>query len=58
MVYLHGYNDMHSPMGQLSNFSAKLSLSLSVKTRVLGAQKNRIVETVVLSTHNIFLVDK
>ena len=27
---------------------------LSVKTSVLGAYKNRLVETVLLSTHNMF----
>ena len=30
----------------------------SVLTYVLGAQKNRVIETVLLSTHNIFLVEK
>ena len=30
MVYLDCYNDMHSHMDQLSNFSVKLPLSLSV----------------------------
>ena len=29
-----------------------------VCTCVLGAQKNRLSETVLLSTHNIFLVEK
>ena len=52
MVYLHGYDAPR--LGQLSNFSVKLRLSSSVQTHVLGAQKNRIIETVVLSTHNIF----
>ena len=35
--------------------SLKLSLFsyLSVKTCVPGAQKNRLIETVLLSTHNI-----
>ena len=28
--------------------------NLSVSTYVLGAQKNRLIETVVLSTHNIY----
>ena len=41
-------------LGQLSNFSVKLRLSSSVQTRVLGTQKNRIIETVVLSTHQFF----
>ena len=42
---------------QLSNFSVKLRLSPSVLTRVLGAHKNRIVETAVLSTHQIFFAN-
>ena len=58
VVYLHCYIDMHSPKDQLSNFSVKLPLSLSVQARDLGAQKDRIIKTVVLSTHNTFLVDK
>ena len=32
----------------------KLRLFLSVKTRVLGAQKNHFADMVVLSTHNIY----
>ena len=48
---------MYSPMGQLSNFSVKLPLSLSVLTRVFGAQKNLIIETVVLSTHQIYFAN-
>ena len=42
--------------GQLSkNFNVKLRLFSypSVKTYVLGAQKNRLIEMVLLSTHNI-----
>ena len=37
------------------NISLKLLLLSypSVKTYVLGAQKNRLIETVLLSTHNI-----
>ena len=31
-----------------------LQLFLLVQTRVLGAQKNHIIETVVLSTHKLF----
>ena len=31
---------------------------LPTLTDVLGAQKNRLIETVLLSTHNIFLVEK
>ena len=30
----------------------------SIVTCVLGAQKNRLIETVLLSTHNIFLDEK
>ena len=52
MVYLHCYDARR--LDQLSNLSLKLRLSLSVQTRVLGAKKNRIIETVVLSTHQIF----
>ena len=52
MVYLHCYDARR--LDQLSNLSLKLRLSLSVQTLVLGAKKNRIIETVVLSTHQIF----
>ena len=44
-------------MGQLSNFSVRLRLSSSVQTRVLGAQKNRIIETVILRTQQIFFAN-
>ena len=57
-VYKSVYAVNHSVMRGDCGFSVKLRLSLSVKTRVLGAQKNRIIETVVLSTHQIFLVEK
>ena len=55
MVYLHCYDARR--LGQLSNFSVKLRLSSSVETRVLGAKKNRIIETVVLSAHQIFFAN-
>ena len=45
---------MHADWASEANFSAMLRLSSSVLTRVLGAQKNCIIDTVVLSTHNIF----
>ena len=35
----------------------RTQLSSSVYTRVLGAQKNRIIETCVLSTHQIFFAN-
>ena len=56
MVYLHCYDARR--LGQLNKFSVKLRLSSSVQTRVLGAQKNRITETVVVSTHQIFFANK
>ena len=39
----------------IQNLSVKLSLfsEPSVKTCVLGAQKNRLIQTVLLSTYNI-----
>ena len=36
-----------------SHRSSTVFANLSVKTSVLGAQKNRLIETVLLSTHNI-----
>ena len=55
MVYLHCYDARR--LGQLSNFSVKLRLSSSVQTRVLGAQKNHIIETVILRTHQLFFAN-
>ena len=57
-VYPNRYNYYDARrLGQLSNFSVKLRLSSSVQTRVLGAKKNHIIETVVLSTHQIFFTN-
>ena len=55
VVYLHCYDARR--LVQLSNFSVKLRLSSSVQTRVLGAQKNRIIETVILRTHHFFFAN-
>ena len=57
--YTHVYPNRYTwyiciAMMHEDNFSVKLRLSSSVQTRVLGAKKNRIIETVVLSTHQIF----
>ena len=35
-----------------------MNIFLSVQTYVLGAQKNRLIETVLLSAHNICVVEK
>ena len=42
-------------IGLIKQMSVKLKIFsyLSVLTYVLGAQKNRLIETVLLSTHNI-----
>ena len=47
---------MSTPYGQINNFfSVKLWLFSypSVKTCVLGAQKNRLIETILMSNHKI-----
>ena len=47
---------MYMHRSSLANFfSVKLSLFSypEIQTYVLGAQKNRLIETVLLSTHNI-----
>ena len=49
MIYMFLSNNPSSGNINLSN----LSCYLSVLTFVLGAQKNRLSETVLLSTHNI-----
>ena len=40
------------------NVKVKIFSYLSVLAYVLGAQKNRLTETVLLSTQNIYLVEK
>ena len=39
--------------GQIKDGNSKAIFSLSIKTYVVGAQKNRLNETVLLSTQNI-----
>ena len=48
---------LHDPQVKINKtFQRKIVniFKLSLLTFVLGAQKNRLIETVLLSTHNIF----
>ena len=55
---IHTVSSEHRPKANKNNLSANLrifSYPFIVQTFVLGAQQNRLIETVLLSTPNILL---